>query len=169
MKAALHVQVTESLSELRKELRNAGNDLLRKRIRFLIVIRQHEGELLSKRRLSELTGYNANSTQKWRKMYLEGGLCNLLKHSKTGYKPSIISGESKDILSEVLHNPSNGINGYKELQRWVKDNLEIDVKYTTLNEFVKRHFGAKVKVARKSHIHKNPAEVEDFKKNSESE
>jgi hypothetical protein len=40
------------------------------------------------------------------------------------------------------------------------------INYQTLNSYVKRHFGAKIKVARKSHINKNELAVDTFKKTS---
>lgn len=40
------------------------------------------------------------------------------------------------------------------------------IKYHAVNKYVKRKFGAKLKVARKSHIKKDEKQVEEFKKNS---
>ena len=40
------------------------------------------------------------------------------------------------------------------------------IKYNTLLKYSIRHFGSKVKVARKSHVKKDVAAVASFKKNS---
>jgi len=40
------------------------------------------------------------------------------------------------------------------------------VKYQIINSYVKRKFGAKIKVARKSQINKNDDLVDSFKKTS---
>jgi hypothetical protein len=40
------------------------------------------------------------------------------------------------------------------------------VNYQTIKSYVKRKFGAKIKVARKSHINKNDDLVDSFKKTS---
>ena len=43
-------------------------------------------------------------------------------------------------------------------------NLKKQFKYNTLMKYSIKHFGSKIKVARKSHIKKDPEAVEAFKK-----
>ena len=40
------------------------------------------------------------------------------------------------------------------------------INYQTINSYVKRNFGAKLKVARKSHINKKQEDSDAFKKTS---
>jgi hypothetical protein len=40
------------------------------------------------------------------------------------------------------------------------------MKYITLVKYTQRHFGSKIKVARKGHVKKNDTEVDSFKKTS---
>jgi hypothetical protein len=63
-----------------------------------------------------------------------------------------------------LNNPKNGIRGYTELLEWVNSELSKDMKYITLLKYAERHFGSKIKVARKSHVKKDDLRVESFKK-----
>jgi hypothetical protein len=50
---------------------------------------------------------------------------------------------------------------------WIKDNyIPSGINYQTINSYVKRHFKAKLKVTRKSHIKKDEKAVESFKKTS---
>jgi transposase len=122
---------------------------------------------ISKRDLSDMTGINHNSITKWRKMYLNNGIQDLLVHGrKGGFKPSIISKEVHAALEKKLKDPKNGIRGYKELLEWVKMELSNEIKYITLLKYVERHFGTKIKVARKSHVKKNEQAVALFKKTS---
>jgi transposase len=165
MAKPLQIHVSESMSELKKLQRSHGN-IARKRIEMLIVIKRHESTGISKRALSDKTGSNHNSIVKWRKMYLSGGISALLVHNRKGFKPNIVNAEQHERIKEKLCDPENGLRGYVELQRWVEDELGVKIKYTTLNEYVKRHFGAKIKTARKSHIHKDGQAVEAFKKTS---
>lgn len=44
------------------------------------------------------------------------------------------------------------IRGYTELLEWVNKELHKDMKYITLVKYTERHFGSKIKVARKSHV-----------------
>lgn len=166
MSKPLHINIKESISELRALQRKSGQ-LISNRIEVLIVIKQHEKQGgISKRGLSAKTGVNHNSIVKWRKMYLSGGIESLLKHGRVGFKPSLISkGEHKQLESR-LKDPKNNLQGYTELLQWTKTMWNKDLNYTTLYEYCRRNFGSKIKTARKSHIKKDEKAVEAFKKTS---
>ncbi len=166
MSNPLEIVVKESISELRA-LQRKQIDLISKRIEMLIIIKQNE-KLggISKRDLSTKTGTNHNSITKWRKQYLKSGIQALLVHGRKGFKPSVVSKKEHQAIEKMLHNPKNNLQGYKELVEWFKTEFGKDIKYTTLNEYCKRHFNSKVKVARKSHVKKDETAVEAFKKNS---
>lgn len=68
MGAGKQIVVKKSISELRY-LQRQSSLMVSNRLRILIVLKQHEGEKLSKVRLSELTGLNHNTVQKWRSVY----------------------------------------------------------------------------------------------------
>jgi len=99
-------------------------------------------------------------------MYIEGGLIFLLSHNKIGFKPSSFSEAEYEQLKEKLHNTENGLVGYKELQIWIEKEMNKVLKYKTIYSFVRSNFGTKIKVARKSHVKKDVAAVETFKKTS---
>lgn len=90
----------------------------------------------------------------------------LLKDGRVGFKPSVISKESHQKIQVKLHNPVGAFTSYKDLQIWVDTELEKGINYNTLRHYVKRHFGAKLKVARKSHVKKDKEAGEAFKKTS---
>jgi transposase len=162
----LSISIKESIVSLRK-MQRKQSELISKRIQVLIEIKKREKEGISKRALSDITGVNHNSIVKWRNMYLQGGINLLLKHGrKGGFKPSIVSAEEHEKLKLLLHDPKNGIRGYKELLQWVSTELGKEMKYTTLVEYTKRHFQSKIKVARKSHLKKDDTLVTTFKKTS---
>jgi transposase len=121
---------------------------------------------VSKRVLATLIGVDPNSITKWKKVYESSGIDGLLKDKRIGFKPSIVSTEEHLKLEALLNNPKNGIIGYKELQEWVKTELNKEMLYITLLKYVERNFGTKIKVARKSHIKKDEKKVENFKKTS---
>ena len=156
--------VKESIKELRILQRQHG-ELIGKRMRMLIVIKQHEKTGISKRDLSALTGINHNSIVKWRQMYNREGIHPLLTHGRIGgFKKSVVSKEEHQAIAKVLNNPKNGIRGYVELLEWVSKELSKDMKYITLLKYAQRHFGSKIKVARKSHIKKDDLLIDSFKK-----
>jgi transposase len=164
MALPLQIKIKETIKELRVLQRQNG-ELIGKRLLMLIEIKKHEKTGISKRDLSTLTGINHNSIVKWRKMYNSEGLRPLLKHGRLGgYKKSVVSPEDHKQIEKILNNPKNGIRGYVELLEWVSKELSKDMKYITLLKYTQRHFGSKIKVARKSHVKKDDFLVGTFKK-----
>ena len=164
MALPLKITVKESINELRSLQRKHG-ELINKRLKVLIEIKKNEKTGISKRQLSDITGVNHNSIVKWRKLYNEFGITPLLTHGRIGgFKKSVFSVEDFQKIEEILNDPENGIQGYKELVEWVKTELSKDVKYITLLKYSQRNFGTKIKVARKSHVKKDEKSVADFKK-----
>jgi len=159
------VTVKESQIELKGRMKKSSN-LMISRIRMLIEIKRHEEEGLSKRDLAELIGVNHNSIQKWRTMYLKGGIEALCSHKMKGNKPSVFTKEEHNIIKDKLNNPTNGLRGYKELLVVLEQEFKKNVKYNTLVKYCIRNFKSKIKVARKSHVNKNEQAVETFKKTS---
>lgn len=164
MALPLKITVTETIKELRILQRKSG-ELIGKRLLMLIEIKRHEETGISKRELSKITGINHNSIVKWRKLYNEQGIAPLLTHGRVGgFKKSVVTKEEHQKIEKKLNNPKNGIRGYTELLEWLNSELSKDMKYITLLKYAERHFGSKIKVARKSHVKKDDLRVESFKK-----
>ena len=160
------ITVKQTITELRRLQRSHG-ELIGKRLLMLIEIKRHEKTGISKRDISRITGINHNSIVKWRKVYNDYGIEPLLKHGRVGgFKKSVISKEEHEKIANKLNDPKNGIRGYTELLEWVKTELSKDMKYITLVKYAERHFGIKIKVARKSHVKKDEEAVDAFKKTS---
>lgn len=157
------LKIKESLSGL-KELQRKYGHLIAKRLRILIEFKKHEGIGISKRAVSDNTGINHNSITKWRNIYLKSGIQPFLNHGRIGFKKPIIDLKSHKAIEKKLKDPRNGLRGYKELQQWVSENLKLEVEYSTLVKYAVRHFGTKIKVARKSHVKKDENSVKAFKK-----
>jgi transposase len=166
MSLPLQITVTQSITELRKLQRSHGV-LIAKRMLMLIEIKKHDKMGISKRELSVLTGINHNSIVKWRKIYNQSGIEPLLKHGRVGgFKKSVVSKDEHNKIAAKLNDPKNGIRGYTELLDWVNTELSKDMKYITLVKYAERHFGSKIKTARKSHVKKDEEAVTTFKKTS---
>lgn len=164
MANALKIIVKETLTELKKMHKSAAAHQSPK-LKMLIIIKQSEYDL-SKNELAAQVGVNHNSIQTWRRKYLSGGIKSLLWDGRIGFKPSVISKETHEQLRIKLHNPQGAFTSFKDLQQWVDTHFKKGINYNSLRHYVKRHFGAKLKVARKSHIKKDPDAVAAFKKTS---
>lgn len=164
MANALSIRVKESLPELRHLLKKsqAHHSL---KLRMLMEIKRSD-VALSKNELADKIGVNHNSIQAWRSKYRIGGLKALLKDGRIGFKPSIINPKAHKKIGLQLNKPEAHFSSYKQLHEWVDKSLVKGVNYNSLRQYVKRHFGAKLKVPRKSHIRKDKEAVEAFKKSS---
>jgi transposase len=164
MANALSITVKESLKELKILLKKSPAHHSSK-IRMLMEIKRTD-LAMSKNELADRVGVNHNSIQAWRTKYKKGGIAELLKDGRIGFKPSIINTSAHKKIELKLSAPEAAFISYKQLHEWVEKNLIEGINYNSLRHYVKRHFGAKLKVPRKSHIRKDKEAVAAFKKTS---
>ena len=165
MSKAKIIHIKESLKELKQLQKNQPLTII-KRLNMLIELKKNGTNGLSKRELATRIGVDPNSIQKWRTIYINQGIKGIVSHGRIGFKPSLITKEEHKKIEQKLNQPKNALRGYKELMQWIKDELGKEIKYTTVVEYSKRHFGSKIKVARKSHILKDEVAMDAFKKTS---
>jgi transposase len=159
------IHVKESSAELKRLQQNQPLIII-KRLNMLLELRKNSQEGVSKRQLAKLIGVDPNSIQNWRTMYANSGIAGIISHGRIGFKPSLITKEEHKKIEQKLNQPKNALRGYKELMQWIKEELGKDLKYTTVVEYSKRHFGSKIKVARKTHVLKDEEKMIAFKKTS---
>jgi len=165
MSKAKIIHIKESSKEL-KQLQKQQPLTIIKRLNMLIELKKDGANGISKRHLAKLIGVNPNSIQKWRTLYINEGIKGIVSHGRIGFKPSLISKQEHKKIEHKLNQPKNALRGYKELVQWIKDEFGKELKYTTVVEYSKRHFGSKIKVARKSHVLKDEETEATFKKTS---
>jgi transposase len=146
--------IKESLAELIK-IQKSSNTMITKRVQSLLIFKKNELTGISKREVAQTIGVNHNSIQTWRNLYIVGGLELLLKHSKTGFKPSIITSEEEQTLKEQMDNTENRFVGFVELLAWFDEKFGKQTNYNTFKGYVTRKFKAKIKTARKVHVKKD--------------
>jgi transposase len=164
MANALSITVKETLQGLKRLLKKSPTHYSSK-IRMLIEIKQSDAAL-SKVELANRIGVDPNSIQTWRTKYLKDGIHGLLNDGRIGFKPSVITSSAHKKIEIKLNAPEAAFTSYKQLHEWVEKNLITGVNYNSLRHYVKRHFGAKLKVPRKSHIRKDKKAVAALKKTS---
>jgi len=167
MSLPLHITVTESFKELKIKLKQSSL-MMRPRINMLIIMKKSGESGISKRELMDSVGACSQSIHNWRTAYRRGGMEALLSNGRKGKcgKPSIFTKEEHQKMKALLHDPKNGLAGYTELQKWVSDEFQKEVKYNTVLKYATRNFGSKVKAARRSHVKKDEEAVRTFKKTS---
>jgi len=159
---AKKIDIKESVLELKTQLKTVA-PFKQPRIQLLLLIKSDT--VATKQGLSAALGINHNTAQAWRKQYEQGGLELLLSDNRGGKKPSIIDAATDAAILAKLSSTTDSPRSFTELQQWVSTNYISGINYHTLNKYVKRKYGAKLKIARKSHVNKDAEAVEAFKKN----
>ena len=159
MAKALNVVVKESVTDLKSIQKDKPSYY--SRIQMLLLIK--EGKFVTKDALSEALQVSTQSVHIWRTKYNAGGIDRLLE-DKRGGKPAQITAPIHERLSTRLNSSKEGFKSFVEIQHWLQENFGIEMKYQALNKYIKRKFGARPKVARKSHINKDENAAALFKK-----
>ena len=85
-------------------------------MRVLLILKQNEKEGISKRKAAELAGVDPNSVQNWRTLYINTEIDGLMKHQRTGFKPSVFNAIEHQMLETKLNDSQNKLQGYVELK-----------------------------------------------------
>ena len=157
------ILVKESVSDLKKLLKKAS-PLIAPRIKMLLVEKEHAVCGISRRALASQIGVDPNSITNWRALYKKGGISLLQKHLKTGFKKSVFSTQVQKAIEKMLNNPANGLRGYTELLTYIEKKFNKKYKYNTFLKFCTKNYKSSIKTARKSHVKKDIALVDTFKK-----
>lgn len=159
------LEIKESAEFLEDSYRSLKNQTQRLKIKSLLVFINHP----EKRQIdiAEHLCISYATLRVWYKHYRENGLEYLLDdRRKGGNNPSVISDDLHEILKVKLNDSEDSLLGYTHAVEWLKEIHGIDIKYTTLRNYLIRHFKSKLKSPRKSHYKKNEEAVESFKKNN---
>ena len=145
MAETLTFTVSETVFDL-KLLIKTTLPIFSKRIQALLVFKKYENIGISKRKVAELVNANHNSIQKWRSLYIEGGIDNLLCHYKIGFKKNIISDQQKLGIGRRIKELNGRIESYKLFNYWFNKKYKKNISYQTFYKYVKRNFGKKIKL-----------------------
>lgn len=160
MQQPIQVPVKETVSELRLYQKRFPSKF--KAMQMLIIIKQQGS--LSKYQLASLLGSGHSSVVNWRRIYLQGGIEALLIENRGGFKKGKITASVEKKLASRLNDPQKGFRSFIEIQQWLAEEFGIEMNYHAVNKYVKRKYGARLKVSRKSHVQKSPADEAVFKK-----
>jgi len=153
------VLVKETAAELKQLQKKTSSKA--KMLAMLLLLKQEPQ--LTKLSLSLQLGVSDKSIQTWRSNYLKGGIALMLSDNRGGYKKAAITPKVNKALSDRLNNPKQGFRSFIEVQQWLVTEFGIEMEYHAVNKYVKRKFGARLKVSRKSHVLKSPGDEAGFK------
>jgi transposase len=161
MSRALQIVVIESKEELRRRMKGLST-LQCQKLQMLLLIQK--GSHTTLQSLSEALGVTEVSIHSWRTKYRKAGLDFLLLENRGGNKKAQINQKAYTAIEHKLSSPTEGFSSYIEAQEWINKNFGLQMGYHAVNKFIKRKFGARLKVGRKSHVLKEEQAVAVFKK-----
>ena len=127
---------------------------LRLRLQMLYLLRI--GSAINRLQLARLLGVSRNTIGAWLHIYERGGIAALLRlglapGAATTLPPQVITG-----MREKLAQPL-GFASFQELHRWVEQTYQIRTTYRVIHYTATQVLGARLAVARRSHIKKKRA------------
>lgn len=114
--------------------------------------------------LAHRTKSNRDSIRNWKNTYRTKGLEGLLEEGRGGNRQGALNDQQKGELAKKLSNPKGGFTSYKQATDWINTTFGVEMNYHAVNMYLKRNFGTKLKVGRKTHVNKDENATALFKK-----
>lgn len=145
--------ITESPEELDRLVKAERNAQVRRRLHLLLLIRS--GQVESRTAAAKHLAVHRNTIRAWLLLYENGGL-QRLSQIKQGAPPAEQKSIPKPAFEALLARlDENGFpDGYIQVQRWLKDEFELEIPYKTIHKIIYYRLKAKLKRARPSHVKK---------------
>lgn len=163
MARRLKLEIAESAEYLEKSLKQAKSASQKERLQMLWWLKT--GQVNEHQELSKRLGRSPASITRWLSQYRSGGLQQLLSVKTAPGASAKIQGEALEKLQARLK-CEEGFGSYGEIVEWLKQECGLEVKYNTLNRFVREKLNAKLKVPRPVSAKQHPEAVETYKKTS---
>jgi transposase len=154
------ITVKESVAELTKLIGNSSPGI-KPRLKMLMAI---VNGITSTSELTSKTKSNRESIRQWKNIYAQNGIDGLLKEHRGGKRYGSINDKQKRELEKKLSDPKGGFTTYKQAAAWINKSFGLEMNYHAVNMYLKRNFGTKLKVGRKTHINKDDSAAALFKK-----
>ena len=145
--------ITEDLETLEGRLRRERDPKRKPRLHLLVLLKS--GRVTSRSDAAAHLAVHRNTVAVWLRRYRDGGLEALLTYKEAGAPagqktlPPVVFAQLQTRLAT-----SDGFASYIELQRWLREEFDVEVPYTTLHGIVRYQLKAKLKRPRPSHAKK---------------
>ena len=143
-------EITEPTQRLKHLVRKEKDAQIQRR--FQMLLRMKTGEAKSRSAAARQLGVHRNTVADWVDLYEEGGIEKIQQIKDPGPEPGqqSIPSDVMERLKERLAEPE-GFGSYKEIQRWLAEEQDLELCYSTVHGIVRYELEAKPKVPRPSH------------------
>lgn len=161
----MNLEITESISELKKIQKRQPSIKAERRVLCLILLKSNK---FSKQELvAEYLGVGRQCLVNWLSLYRKLGIDGILLSSSRNKPSKIITPKIHQGLCDKVKDATNPLLGYWDAQRWVREEFGVEVNYNWLRVYMIKHFKTKLKSPRKSHIKKEDQAIETFFKTTQ--
>ncbi len=154
-------EIKESIKELQLMMSVEKKHKIWRRLQALYIIKR--GLADSRVKIGALVNVTGKTVGEWLNIYKSKGLEEYLTIYTHSNNLPLIEGQVLEALKLELSKPV-GFKGYKDIQKWLKEEFDLDVPYPTVHKTVRYRLKAKLKVPRPSNVKADEEKQEQFKK-----
>lgn len=143
--------IHESADTLKQVLTRERHPAKRQRLQALYLLAS--GQARYRTTVASLLGVSRGTIGRWLTIYAQGGLPALLDVYVPAGKAPALTPAQRVQLQAALDQPA-GFASYGAVQRWIADQLGVEMGYHAVHKLVRYNLRAKLKVPRPSHIKK---------------
>lgn len=143
--------IHESADELKQLLARERQPTKHQRLHALYLLAS--GQVRFRSQVAHLLGVDRNTIARWLDQYAQGGLPALLQIYVPAGKRKPLTPAQLTQLEQQLATPQ-GFGSYDEARQWIADTFGVTLSYNATHKLLRYKLGAKLKVARPTHIKK---------------
>ncbi|MGK7921705.1 MAG: transposase [Trichodesmium sp.] len=142
MAGVCKIEITETVPELKKLLNHQKTASGFQKIQALYLFKI--GQVGTVKELAITLGVNRITVQRWLRQYRKDGIAGLLEVKQSGGRKPAIPAEAQDGLKKRLNDPDNGFQSYGEIQKWLRDEYNVDASYKAVYSTVRYQLKGKL-------------------------
>lgn len=151
--------IWEEARALRQLMQQEPNSLLRTRLHLLYLLRT--GVVRTRGQAAHVLGISRNTVGQWLRRYERGGLA-------AGLALGPVAGRARSLSARVVVGmraklaAPRGCASFHELHRWGEQTYQIKTTSRVIGYTATHHLGARLAVARRTHLKKSPMPKHNF-------
>jgi transposase len=150
--------ITEEVEQLQLLLKKATKPLIRRRLRFLLLLKQNKG--MSRAVAGKKLGLLPEGAEAMWSLYHKGGIEKLTDYPFKGKKPRLDEGQKQWLVEKAR---GEALSTLKTTVKLIEQEQQIHYSVSAVH-YIFKALKIKKKTGRPAHIHKDEAKVEAFKK-----
>ncbi|MBD1940739.1 helix-turn-helix domain-containing protein [Microcoleus sp. FACHB-68] len=165
MAGVSRLEITETAEELKQILARQKTATGKERVQVLYLLKTGNAPTLSQ--AAVMIGRHRVTAQKWIQQYQTSPIESLMEQKQSSARPRAIPSCAEKALDQKLQH-EQGFNDYQEIVEWLEKSLGIKARYKTAHKLVYYRLKASPRLTRPQSIKQDKAEIEAFKKTSQS-